>query len=365
LLNHGGGIGHHRVLSLEGKKEKRCYQSEEYEVDLNSDDGAELIKRFIQLTHEIIPHEDPNQIIKAKDASDLYGLLILHGKKRETIDKLDQKSVTPQRTGTCTVTNVHAVGRDILVDQGANLAERKRYHFVIKLRSLIAAYDAYQKGVYPRILLEWALREFAVRFNKHYTDMSDDEKNYCGELHAEINERLIRDKNEEVRKKCESVPFPNREGDVTDYNEAPIHTKAITPKDFITFFESHSGKMTSDKQLDLLCALLQTDDSPNFFDRIYDLLNQLPHCSGEKTDVFWDQIKDKSNEQREADEKIIENYLYRLSEIVTKLGSPKFKKPLERSRMFAACMIIYDIAAQLASRCEDLKLYSRSHSQIN
>ena len=145
ILNHGAGAEYHRKVSKSGYKEKHSYQSDEYEIDLQSENDRELLQKLLELRFGPQRKTDVTERVNAYSADDLYGLLKLYGKKiplKELKDNLSEKAVTPQRSGTCTVTNTNAIARDILIDHGADFKTRKRYHFVLKLRSIVAAFDA-------------------------------------------------------------------------------------------------------------------------------------------------------------------------------------------------------------------------------
>lgn len=225
ILNHGDGMVYHRKVSgNEGGKEKYIYQSDEYDIDLKTNNGRELLQKILELQFDKKRENDPRKFVNAYCADDLYGLLKLYGKEIPLTDKLSEKVVTPQRGGTCSVTNLHAIARDILVDHGADLKTRKRYHFILKLRSILVAFDDYQKRRCPRNVLEWANREFAVRLNKEYRHtLTDEEMIYCGQLEAKIKARLAQDKELEIQQQCLAMPLPNSEGQAPSYQEALFH----------------------------------------------------------------------------------------------------------------------------------------------
>ncbi len=221
-INHGEGIQYHRKSSISGGKTKYSYQSDEYLIDINSTEGNDFLKKIIELRFDSQKKEGTEQQTNPYSSEDLYGLLKLHGEELP-LEEIKEKSVTPQRSGTCPVTNTHAMARDSLIDNNADFNTRKRYHFVIKLRSLIAAFAEYRKpnNKYTIPIMEWALKEFSVRLNKQYrTILSDDEVIYCGQLQAQIKDRLNEDKKAAIKLKCKSKPYPSFTGDAPKSNES-------------------------------------------------------------------------------------------------------------------------------------------------
>jgi hypothetical protein len=357
VINHGAGINkYHHKATNSGTKDKFIYQSDEYEIDLLSDVGHEFLKRYLELQFGL-PESKVNKTSKVRDYADddLYGLLKLCGseilltdKPRE--NKLSEKSVTPQRGGTCTVTNLHAMARDILIDRYANLKERKRYHFVIKLRSIINAFNDYKIDKCPCNVLEWALREFSVRINKEYRHtLSDAEMIYCGQLQAEIHQRLEGDKKASIQEKCVSKPFPAIMTDARPHKEDLL--SGVSEKSTVNIERggSKAAKKTTfifikpeDVMATMHSALLQEEVNVEIdLKKYYDLFNALPYCSGEEQDSFWDSVPLRD----------ISYIVQLLVKIINK--SPKegeAKGQLGKGRVFAVALMAYDIAAQLAPR---------------
>ena len=351
VLNHGEGMQYHRKIVQSGSKDKRSYLSNDYGADLKTDNGRELLQRIIQLRFDPQRKHDTQQAINPYSADDLYGLLKLYGKEIPLTEKLSEKSVTPQRTGTCSVTNVHAIARDILIDNGADFKTRKRYHFVLKLLSLIAGFDAYCKGHYAHNLLEWALREFSVRLNKQYRSiLTDEEMIYCGQVQAQIQKRLEQDKQESIQKKCATKPLPNLVGDARQYKQNILN---LTKEKTVEKTEEKKSEVSTPRAAikpEEMKALLNFKDfgwhgnKQNYtFKEIYDVFNSLPHCTGLAKDEFWDKVP-------EHDIHII---LGNLSEFAKQLRSSPWNSPQDRARSFAMALMAYDIAAQLAPRYKE------------
>lgn len=351
VLNHGEGMQYHQALGVSGTKEKRSYQSNEFEIDLQTDNGRDFLEKILELRFDLQKKLDSKDIINAYSSDDLYGLLKLYGKKIP-LKNIKEKAVTPQRSGTCPVTNTHAIARDVLIDNAAEFKSRKRYHFVLKLRSLIDGFNKYRQGKYSYEVLEWALKEFSTRLNKQYGDiLSDAEMIYCSQLQMQIQERLDHDKTKLIQKKCEPQPLPIFSGD------APKNNQNIFNISKLQFTEKKESLVDEKKpQISMpdvaikpadVIKLLQLNFSGGELTfpvkKIYDIFNSLPHCSGLIKDSFWDNIP-------EFDIKIIIMYL---SNIVKNLRSSVSNSPLERAQTFAIALMAYDIAAQLAPRYVD------------
>lgn len=358
IINHGGGIQYHRKVSNTGGKDKYIYQSDEYAVDLQSDNGRKLLQQLLELQFDSQRKSDVNKVVKQYSADDLYGLLNLYGKEIPLTDKLSEKVVTPQRSGTCTVTNLHAMARDILIDNGADIKTRKRYHFILKLRSIIAGFAAYEQGQCPHNVMEWALREFATRINKEYRNvLNENEMIYCSQLHQKIEQRLNHDKKASIKEKCKVQPLPDLAGEAPIYKDKlfptikqemiaetkPSEVKAevatpslaIRPENMVTLLKFEKKKEEANA-----AETAQTFD----FEKMHDLFNSLPHCTGLAQDPFWDHVP------KEDIGEIIKN----LSQIVAKLTShSQSKSSLTRARTLAMSLMAYDIATQLVSRYGD------------
>ncbi len=356
-LNHGDGMQYHQKTSISGDKVKSSYQSDEYEIDLQSEEGREFLQRILELCFDAQQKSDSKRITNVYSADDLYGLLKLYGKQLPSPppEKMHEKSVTPQRTGTCPITNTHAMARDSLIDNDAGFNQRKRYHFVIKLRSLIAAFNEYRNGnsKYTIPIMEWALNEFSVRLNKQYSNiLSDEEMIYCAQLQAQITERLNRDKEAMVKAKCEPKPYPELTGTAPKHNQSIYDVSKITTdgkKELPTEQIKLENKISkSEIKPEYIKDLLKIDEKAEKFPfkKMYDLFNLLPHCSGLNEDKFWDKVP-------QEDLTIIIANLYK---IIQQLEVKSFDSPQQRARSLALALLAYDIAAQLAPRCKEFKL---------
>ncbi|GAB4222745.1 MAG: hypothetical protein Tsb005_15550 [Gammaproteobacteria bacterium] len=360
-LNHGEGMQYHQQLAISGTKIKCNYQSDEYEIDLHSTQGQELLRKLLQLRYDKNRQYDVRNQVNAYSADDLYGLLNLYGNKLPTPDNLQSKAVTGQRTGTCTMTNVNAVAHDILLDQGATPKEYKHYQFVTKLKSLIAGFDAYLNKQYSIEVMQWSLDEFATRINKQFEDvLMPEEVSYCSELQKRIQQQLHEDQQHIIKEKCATRSLPDtivenitmtnsvddfKKFNVMSQNNAEVETVTVniqentTTKDKITSEPKETA--IKPEQVEKLLNF----DHPFNFDEIYAVLNRLPHCSGQATDKFWDQLPTQPV-----------NYvtitLARLARIAKELKSSSENSSSHRARHFAVALMLYDIAAQLVPRLE-------------
>lgn len=348
-INHGDGIRYHPKISISGSKLKRSYQSPEYEIDLATEDGATFLQKIIELSYNPNLKLDKDNFVNPYSAFDLYGLMKQYGIEQLTQDKLEQKGVTPQRSGTCTVTNVHAIARDILINQNADFNTRKRYHFILKLRSIIAGFNAYKQGKYSYAVMEWALREFSVRLNKQYKNILNDEETiYCAKLQSEIENRLKHDKDEIIAKKCEKTPLPANL--VTDFPEDVVEQTGLVMKEKEVLQPQMAKHLHVDIPYPIKAEQLNTFltiCANNFpFNMTYEFLNRLPHCSGSERDEFWDLIP--QNE--------IVNIIDNLFKIVEKLKQSENDPLTQRAQTAALALIAYDIVAQIAPRVSHFKL---------
>lgn len=356
VINHGAGISYHLPLSTSGSKNKLSYQSDEFDVDLTSDNGRELLQKIIALRFDPQKKRFPDlKTISDYSEHDLYGLLLAHAKKLTSPpEKIERKSVTPQRTGTCPMTNTQGVAHDTYIDNDVDFKDHKRNDFVIKLRSLIDGFYAYREGRYPRDIIEAALREFSVRLNKHHDVLSEEEIIYCGQLEQQIQQYLTQKKQEILQEKCKQKSLPNLEGKLPKIQDDIVKEK-ITKKDegnkisnanYYKKYPVSADKITLDTVIELLRFTTSDYFDVNYY---YKLFTLLPPCSGQAHDEFWDKIP-KNN---------LHDIFEYLSNIIARLKIQSFSSPLQRAKMFAMALIAYDIVAQLAPRIEDFKLSDR------
>ncbi len=133
FLNRGAGCQYHDQLGLSEEKIKYDYQSRVYRFDINSDSTKLFFHGFLSLVLGV--YRD-----KECDEQDLYGLLALHGKLQK-VPPNELRKVTPQRSGTCALTNSHIPTKDtLLVNAKLPIDTVKRYGFFNKLASIVTAY---------------------------------------------------------------------------------------------------------------------------------------------------------------------------------------------------------------------------------
>lgn len=339
IINKGEGARYHAQIILR-QRNKCIYQSHEYEVDLHSKNGHQLLQHLLELLYDANNRlEDENT--NAYSADDLYGLLKIVGKELPLKDKLNEKIASYQRAGTCTVTNLHAIAQDILVDHGADAKACKRYQFVVKLKSIITEYDDYLKGKCPHNVMDWALREFAVRMSKEFRhNLSEEEMIWCGNVLAEIRKKLAWDTKNNIRKKIAATPFPKTQGYVV-WQKDLLQDSNVAERKIEQIKEVKRKKLEKIRQPDPeeVLSFLKKADKANLFEK----LNVLPHASGIARDPYWSKV---------PVEDIPEIYKT-LASITCDLDSAS---PPQKAKIFSTLLIAYDIAAQLSFNFKELKL---------
>lgn len=355
VINKGAGMRFHQKISKRGYKERNSYQSEEYEIDLGSSGGRQCLRQLAEI--KLNPSED--QKLNKYSEFDLYGILKLHGKEiplpKETLAK---KAVSSQRSGTCTVTNTDAIASDIMVEMNVDVKSRKQYHFVMKLRSIIAAYDEYKNGNCPYEVMDWALREFAVRLNKTYNNVLTDQQIIaCSELHNTIREHLNRDNQDRIEKKISISAVPeNNEGKAPEFKKFRTDIDIQKEREFWGKITEKSKKKISpaketigksDKKITPDNVLQLLEYKTFDLESMYALLNSLPSCSGENKDPFWDKVPEDH----------IARIISQFNKIITDAESTAQHGSIDlkqRSRLSVMSLIGYDIAAQLMQRSNTL-----------
>lgn len=353
-INQGEGVDYHQQVTQNATKTKYSHQSDEYEIDLNTDSGREYLQKMLQLSYDKQRNEFNDDYINQYSSDDFMGLLILYGEKLPPppLNKLKEKAATIQRTGTCPMTTAHAIARDILIDMDVNLKQRKRYHFVIKLRSLIVEFDAYKNKKSSLPILEAALKEFNVRMNKFYRNvLTDDEYNQCAKLEAIIRTQIAEDKKTIEQQKCADRPYPTQAGDAPIYRDNIFDESklkaAASKKEIAENIDTKNQLEINPENIKNVFIFNTTmGDFKNSFQKYYNIFNALPHCTGETEDLFWDKVP-------QADIKTI---IDSISNLIAQLEPNSNADSLERAKYFAFSLMAYDIIAQLAPRDERFKL---------
>ena len=353
-LNLGDGVQFHELLVSSDTKKKYAYQSDEYIID-NLEELEDFLTKIIALRYDCRSHKEKNNEIKPYDAHDMYGLLMLSGRKWD-LTKKSEKSATPQRTGTCPLTNTNMMQRDTLIDHDVEFKKRKHAQFIFKLRSIIAGFEAYRQGntTYTLPILQWALHEFSVRLNKQYkTILTMEEFNYCAALHSKLQTEITVAEQKDIQDKLKPLPFPSFSSKEV-FDDVLLFPQAKIPEEHRPQWMLERIPETPDTILDpttpdnFASQLLFKPNTP--FQTLFNYFLQIPRCSGLEKDPFFDKVPDKD----------VLPIVERLSNLVNYAClRNENKSSEEKAQLFALLFIFYDITAQLAPRIEDLRFNDR------
>lgn len=357
-INHGDGIQFHlqTSISIKGTRKKYSYQSHEYSIDIHSEEGHKILKYLLQVMFDPNLADMKKSHINAYGSLDIYGLLKLYGKEKilDINDAQANKSVTPQRSGTCPMTNTHAVARDILVSHQADLNTKKRYHFVIKLRSLIDGYDRYRKGECSLVVFEWALNEFSVRLNKYYRNiLSEEESIYCAKLQNSMKMFIEDAKAAIMANKTRIAPVPEMQMSVSNFskpNLASLESHAVNPSisaanNTAAMDDLLNGNIRVDNIASSIKMMLSSQQS---LDTIYFFLTNLAPCSGEDKDSYWDKLKT-------SDIAILIDQFASIADYLKSITN-KYITDEQKAKSCVVALVMYDIAAQILPRLDVYKL---------
>ncbi len=180
LLNYGAGMGYHLDTLEAGSKTKLDFQSAEYALSLDSSDWRNFIPCLTQLLDDPRIHDKDNlKRVHQVNKEDLYGLFKLYGKRIDDPTRASvRQCVTPQRAGTCSLTNTRAGSRDVLLsDPKLPISKIKRFQFSMKSASLVKMSKALrgmeegENKQFLRLFLQNALEEFDVRTHKLHPEI--------------------------------------------------------------------------------------------------------------------------------------------------------------------------------------------------
>ena len=348
FLNRGAGVQHHHILGKSDEKTKYDYQSHVYRFNLDSDSAKFFFHGLLSLQSSIYADKDC-------DEQDLYGLLALHGTLQEKTSIDEKRKVTPQRSGSCALTNTRAAVKDTLLFNGAlTSVKTKRYEFYNKLASIVAAYKHLlatkeaQKDESELQLLELSLKELNVRLEKLYpSGLSDAElmeiRAYADQISTKVNalQQAILDGS------CKEKPIPAIVTSI-DWKPEPL-TESLKPI-------ASQVKKKPAKKLTLNIRRCPPEEVNTYLQEaqeyfstksgtmqiVYDykkFLRSLSPTTASTNDPYWDAVPDEY-----------------LSDIVSTLA-----KLLDRKisyQDFESSLICYDIAAQIAPRIPELRLGS-------
>lgn len=378
VLDRGDGIGFHQPMhqGKNGGKVKRNYSSDEFRIDFQSDFGLFFLESIIRLKIDRRPFDKTEKIvgmrdeygtskeikfssnkknIRPYDKLDLYALLMTCGEPQSATDNKSAHSVTPQRTGTCPVTNSLLIISDSLktVAQCSEV-QSKRVTFVLKLASLIEGNKAYHQGNCPAKMFDWAIRESYVRMSKHYQSIiNDDEIQLCTDIVGRIREGFNQAQSLLSAKACVVDTLPPLTGaydrvdkNITQPAEASGKTTITEGEYKENYIEFSPIKLTPHNVIEHINhthAILEKHYSIYSMIYLYEMMRALPPTTGLPQDPFWDQLP--------------QDQIPLLME-----GFHRLVKHLDRYNKLPGCqpieiaLIAYDICAQLVHRLPNMYL---------
>lgn len=356
-INQGDGSEYHLQTSVSGTKLKNSYQSNEFLIDLNCDEGFEFFKYLVEVAHNPNIIEMEKSHINPYGSLDVYGLLKLSGEEQvlDLAEAQENKSVISQRSGTCPMTNTHAVARDVLVSNHADFNTRKRYHFILKLRSLIDGFARYNAGECSLPIFEWALNEFSVRLNKYYQNiLSDEELLYCANLQNKMKIRINDDKANTIARNSRAVPLPEIENNIASFNKPDLESlESITVGSSkksagnTVLMDSLFSSATPVDQLKYAINMLMSPDYRSL-DKIYLFLTNLPACTGENQDPYWDNMNTN-------DIATVIDQFVSIADYLNGITNDNISDE-QKAKACLIALIMYDILAQLLPRMNEFKL---------
>lgn len=362
LLNRGAGCELHRPHKQGKHKLKREVASDTYLIDLDSKLGAFFLLSILRMQVNL-----PDQELRPFSETELYGLLIQCGKPYERKNKAFVHSATPQRTGTCSVTNTLEAAKDALVNLHDTEAEKRsalrRFQIVIKTITLIEAYLAFRQNKCDADLMHWAMREFHVRLNKqHDITISNDELIELTKLSQALQNQLDQAASERIKAACAPWLMPqfhvkwqtkpvsqatsaskkaNESNRSLESSNSQISTNiraSILPNEVATYIRT---AVTCNGMFDPTCKELRVRCMA-----MRAFMHSLPIPSGQEEDKFWDALTSEDTLE-------IFNNLATLIGINSNLfGKIKSDREDDSPHLKLFCfeniLIAYDIMAQIA-----------------
>lgn len=345
-LNRGAGCQYHSQLGISDEKLKYDYQSHVYRFDINSDSAKLFFYGILWLS---------GSSENSCDEQDLYGLLALHGSLQESIAN-PIRMVTPQRSGTCALTNARASIKDTLLFNAKLPIETiKRYEFFNKLASIVIAYkhitDSEKKHINEDDLqlVALALKELYVRLEKsHPQSITDEELLEIRRYADDINSKITSLQKALIAAACKEQPLPEI---TTIYQPAPIQESTKTffnpVQTDATTQASFKVKNCSPEQVvaylqEAVDYFVVANKTPHTIWEAFQCMHSLAPTSAAKEDPFWDKVPDTQLNT-------IIHALVKLNQTLRYIDLPSnYKQEL--------ALISYDIAAQLAPRIPELQL---------
>lgn len=378
-INRGAGAGYHRTLQDAKTRYKKDFQFAEYQIDLSSELGRYFLEAIVTMKVETKLFNSDSFFRKSKDnegerhnlysnsyksqlapydADDLYSLFALCGEQSSYSSSGIQRAASLQRSGTCTITNTKSIIHDCILMTSPHFTEAKmtKFTFVLKLASLLEAYDALLQNLCHQDIFEWALHEASVRFAKDAPkDLTESEEREYRNYFRVLRQGYQDIKSKQIETACRAKPLPplrcafkqmQPTGDASRQIEYGKSTGAATEVSFNII------QPESDQVFDYMVRAIKYFTSSSNSSVIpksvlqhqyITFMRSLPPTSGESQDTFWDEVP----------EELIVNILQYFCELQNLMQAKEEQPSLYN---FETALIAYDIAAQLTPRIEDLRL---------
>lgn len=379
LINQGAGMEFHRLLKKVGPQEQLDHQSEPHLIKLNKKSGRAFIHSMLALNNDFrtmdmeglfvgsVPATFGNDTVKLnlksnRDAVqgysqiDLYAPLVFLGEPQHELPNL-QRAAPQQVTGTCAVTSIEAVVRDVLLSHDTvTPAQIHRYELLVRTIANSEAFKAYRNGSVQLALLQWSLREFYLRIALHGADvLLNEEVEQYTRLANTIHERVAIDAEQAIALACQAKLLPSVRGAWHEHKkigelrretaDAESDNKPQSPivldlqscepqallsylDQAIAYFKVNQDKLALLELREFMQSLAVTDDAR-----------------------YWEQLSD--TDAASVIQKL--RQLVQLSSALDKYNYSPNKKQ-RRLYRFEIALTAYDIAAHLAERIPPLSL---------
>ncbi len=367
-INEGAGSNFHRPLSKGKDKTKCSYESHSRLFDFDSEFAQVFVQNIVSLLtdHSIFSEEKVklktrktspslSETIKPYDEKDLYGVLAIFGEETPIGQISLLKAATPQRVGSCTVTNSKMAYIDGLLFLATMLPNQiKRFIYALKLSSLDVAHAEFMQDQCDSKVFGWALREANVRVAKHYPEIiSAEEVIISNQLLDSIGQSFEKRMRDKLSISCRKEPVPELRVPIKDKN-LTINLVSSEPalggghfyrsrgEDSVQFTAQREPKTFLDHLRQADRSLKENTGKIRAIE-ILRYLRTLPKTSGLRTDEFWDQIP--------------ENDLFPIIDSLCSLcEAMSNNENATNMALFEGALIVYDIAAQLGPRLAGLYL---------
>ncbi len=387
-INKGYGSQFHDPLAAGIYKSKNDYQSQEFAVKLDSQKGTELLEYLILMqTDDRITKSSNVKIVKQYSDVELYALLAIFGQALQGEKRTGPgHATTSQRTGICWIANTRAAIDDFLLEKGLSAAGKKRYEYALKLASLIEAYKAYKKEITGHtydyndissfeMVLREALQELNVRNQKLYPEVLTSEEVALAKALSKKIAAHIDELQQRVTdwSKYNGKEMPELTGDLPIGSRQPAQAEKKSPENPEKKLSYEFSINPTISPYDLAPYLERASTyfgwygmkTPEQYLLLRQLMLALPPTSGKESDPFWDKIPKED----------VPKVLHSLHKLVYLTQDANFgisgkddqyynqhkvkNRIAQNGCRIHNCeigLIAFDIAAQLASRVDELKM---------